>query len=212
MKVIGVGFGRTGTLSVKAALEELGFGPCYHMVTAVERPEHLRLWNAAHRGDRVDWDQVFAGFESTVDWPACDFRPELVERYPDAKVVLTVRDPERWYDSFADTLVPLWTEDSAVAATAPERYREYFRLVRGIATRTFGGRLEDKAHVVEVYRRHNDEVRAAVPADRLLVHEVKDGWEPLCRFLGVPVPTGREFPHLNDRASYHAMVERLLTG
>nr|BAJ05881.1 hypothetical protein [Streptomyces sp. SANK 60405] len=203
MKIIGAGFGRTGTLSVKAALETLGLGPCYHMLTAFEEPGHLRLWNAAGRGERVDWTEIFARYESTVDWPGCDHWETLAKEYPDAKILLTVRDPEGWYDSFLQTLAPLWSAES----DDPE-VREYLELVRRISARTFDGRLDDRAHAIAVFEDHIRRVRAAVPADRLLVYDVRQGWEPLCAFFGRPVPPDTDFPHLNDRARFQELLSR----
>ncbi|MEU5896793.1 MULTISPECIES: sulfotransferase family protein [unclassified Streptomyces] len=205
MKIIGAGFGRTGTLSVKAALETLGLGPCYHMMTMIEKPEHLRLWNAICRGERADWARIFAGYQSTVDWPACDHWERLAQEYPDAKVLLTVRDPARWYDSFRETLAPVWA-----AETDDPEFREYLTLVRHIAAHTFGGRLNDRAHAIAVFEEHSRKVRAAIPAERLLVHDVREGWAPLCEFFGRPVPTETEFPHLNDRATFHELLQERL--
>jgi Sulfotransferase domain len=107
VKVIGAGFGRTGTASLKAALEELGFGPCYHMMKVFEHPEHADFWEAVWRGEPVNWDKVLEGYEATVDWPACTFYGELMERHPEAKVLLSVRDPERWYESMRSTIYEL---------------------------------------------------------------------------------------------------------
>lgn len=104
MKVIGAGFGRTGTMSLKAALEELGYGPCYHMTDVFEHPEHIRMWEAATRGEPVDWDELFAGYQATVDWPGAAFYRELMEVFPDAKVLLSLRDPEKWYESTRNTI------------------------------------------------------------------------------------------------------------
>jgi len=210
MIVIGAGFGRTGTLSLKAALEELGLGPCYHMLTAFERPEDSRRWQAAYDGGAVDWDGLFEGFQATVDWPACDFWQELTSKYPDARVLLTVRDSERWYESFRETLAPLWSAENSPAAD--ERLREYLELVRRLGRETFGGRIDDKRHVISVFEEHNRAVREAVPEDRLLVYDVREGWKPLCDFLDVPVPREAEFPHLNDRAAFQAMVRSRLGG
>jgi hypothetical protein len=104
LEVIGAGFGRTGTMSLKVALEELGFGPCYHMREVFEHPEHIELWGAAIQGKPVDWEQIFGNYRATVDWPGCTFYNELLERNPDAKVILTVRDPQRWYESAYNTI------------------------------------------------------------------------------------------------------------
>ena len=211
MKVIGAGFGRTGTWSLKAALEKLGFGPCYHMTEVFAHPEHADLWVSAWRKEPVDWDKVLEGYEATMDWPACTFYEELMERNPEAKVLLSVRDPERWYESTRTTIYELsmLLDSSAIA-----------RLIFGLSSflvfggfaegrsslvndiiwqGTFDGRFEDKAYAIEVYERHNDEVKRRVPSERLLVYEVKEGWGPLCEFLGMPEPE-EPFPRLNDAA------------
>jgi hypothetical protein len=211
MKIIGAGFGRTGTLSTKAALEALGFGPCYHMLTAFENPGHLRQWDIARQGGKVDWPSIFQGFQSTLDWPACDFWDELAREYPEAKIILTIRDSESWHESFRETLVPLWGCGDA-SAPAPPELADYLTLVQRIALDTFGGRLDDRAHVISVFEKHNNSVRSAVSPDRLLVFNVRDGWRPLCEFLGVPVPTGAEFPRLNDRTSFQELARRRLAA
>ncbi|WP_018680501.1 sulfotransferase family protein [Actinokineospora enzanensis] len=210
MKVIGAGLGRTGTASVKAALERLGFGPCYHMFEVTEHPGHGQQWLAAFADEPVEWDGLLAGFESTVDWPGCSFWRELSARYPDAKILLTERDPESWYKSMSSTLLPVWkmAADPAKMAAIPG-YEWYGRLVSAIAQLSFGGRLDDRDHIIGRFEAHNAEVRAAVPADRLLAYTVGQGWEPLCEFLEVPVPD-EPFPHLNDTASFQSMVERLV--
>jgi hypothetical protein len=217
MKVIGAGLGRTGTLSLKVALERLGFGPCYHMLEVFEHPDHVGRWTAAARGEAVDWDALFTGYRATTDWPACSFWRDLAAAYPEARVLLSVRDPERWYDSMRSTIHAVFQRLLSVPGDAlpeggrpeggrPElaRYREMIDAVvwRG----TFGGRFEDRAHAIDVFRRHADEVRRALPAERLLVYELGQGWEPLCAFLEVPVPD-EPFPHLNDAASFQARVQ-----
>ncbi|GAA2997081.1 sulfotransferase family protein [Actinokineospora diospyrosa] len=211
MKVIGAGLGRTGTASVKAALEQLGLGPCYHMFEVTARPEHGEQWLAALAGDPVDWERLFTGFGSTMDWPGCSFWPELIKEYPDAKVVLTVRDPDGWYASMARTLLPVWRIAADPARAGVAGYEWYGRLVTAIAQHSFAGRTDDRDHMLAAFEAHNAAVRAGVPADRLLVYAVGQGWEPLCGFLGVPVPD-EPFPHLNDTASFQSMVERMLTA
>jgi hypothetical protein len=211
VKVIGAGFGRTGTWSLKAALEVLGFGPCYHMTEVFAHPGHADFWSSAWRGEPVDWEGVLGDYGATVDWPACTFYEDLMERYPEAKVLLSVRDPERWYESTRSTIYELnmLIDSSAIA-----------RLIFGLSSLlvfggfaggrssmvndliwqgTFDGRFEDEAYAIEVYERHNDEVKRRVPSGRLLVYEVQDGWGPLCEFLDVPEPEG-PFPRLNDAA------------
>ena len=196
MKVIGAGFGRTGTMSLKVALEKLGFGPCYHMTEVFAHPEHTSFWLSAWRGEPVDWEGVLGGYEAAVDWPACTFYEELLERHPEAKVLLSVRDPERWYESVRNTLYEL----SAVVPHHP-LYRVGYMLVSLIVFRgsgnanladeiiwqgTFDGRFEERTYATQVFERHNALVRQRVPADRLLVYEVKEGWGTLVR-----VPGGR---------------------
>ncbi|MEV6155647.1 sulfotransferase family protein [Nonomuraea sp. NPDC052129] len=213
MKVIGAGFGRTGTRSLKAALERLGYGPCYHMSTVIAEPYRVRQWLDVGEGRVRDWDEMFTGFRSAVDWPAASYWRELAEHYPDAKVILTVRDPSRWYDSVSETIfagalaerrpMPIrrriirWL----VARRAPD-FALYPRMARAtVMDRVFDGRVDDPAYVMEVFERHLAEVQAAIPAARLLVFDVREGWEPLCAFLGTPVPD-EPFPQANEREAF----------
>jgi Sulfotransferase domain len=211
MKVIGAGLGRTGTASLQSALEELGFGPCYHMYEVFANPGHADFWRAAWRGEPADWDGVLGSYEATVDWPACSFYAELLERNPDAKVLLSVRDPERWYESTRQTIYKIG-KISTGSPFSRLGFALLSRLVFGsfktgqgpmteeiIWQGTFDGRFEDKDHAIEVFNRHNQEVQRRVPQEQLLVYEVKEGWGPLCEFLGVEEPA-KPFPHLNDAA------------
>ena len=208
MKVIGAGFGRTGTMSQKAALEQLGFGPSFHMIDVARRPELLPGWQAAADDEDVDWKALLDGWASTVDWPACTFWQEIWAAFPDAKVLLSVRDPDAWYASCAKSI-----HASAQAAArgeleggSVEVSPEAMKMINGLIwDGTFKGRFDDKDFAIGVYQAHNELVQAKVPADRLLVYEVKEGWEPLCEFLDVPVPEG-PMPHLNDATSFRAMV------
>jgi hypothetical protein len=212
LKVIGAGFGRTGTLSLKAALEELGFGPCYHMTELFDKPDHIRFWDEAAdevaRGETVGWEEVFSGYEATVDWPACIFYEELMEAYPDAKVLLSVRDPERWYDSAESTIARMPNSGAfspqallfkATGLLVPSMRRAPSMAEKIISEGTFDGRFDDREHAVEIFERHNEEVKRRVPAEKLLVFEVREGWGPLCEFLGVEEPA-KPFPRLNDAA------------
>ena len=204
IRIIGAGFGRTGTLSLKAALEELGFSKCYHMQEVYANPRHVKTWMAASQGQSVDWDTLFEGYQATVDWPACAFYQELMRHYPDAQVLLSVRDLEQWYTSAALTIYK-------TARTFPVTWvrhfvpgiRPFIRMVDEIIWNgTFQGRFADKPRAIEVFRQHIAEVKRIVPPERLLVYEVTEGWEPLCRFLQVPVPSGKPFPHLNDSMGF----------
>ena len=202
LDLIGTGLGRTGTLSLKAALERIGYGPCYHMIEVLTAPERGRYWLEQTQSGRHDWDAIFHGYRATVDWPAAAFWRELVERYPDAKVLLSLRDADGWHDSVMNTIYPVMTQGPP--ERAPEILHDFHEMVyRLIFERTFEGRLPDRAHAKRVFEEHNQAVIDEVPASKLLVYQPGDGWEPLCRFLGVPVPD-EDFPHLNDTAWYRA--------
>jgi hypothetical protein len=207
LKVVGAGFGRTGTLSLKNALEMLGFGPCYHMMEVFPRPEHVRMWHRLAFEKSVDWDELFRGFQATVDWPSARWWREIAEHYPDAKVLLSLRDPEAWYKSMSETIYQPMKHTAPV--TAPELVRMQNEMVRkAILDETFDNRFEDKPHAIEVFKRHNQEVQDTIDAARLLVFDVREGWAPLCRFLEVPVPS-QSFPRLNDTASTQAMIKAM---
>src|SRR5262249_9194805 len=149
-------------------------------------PERARHWLERTSGGSHDWDAIFQGYRATVDWPAAAFWRELALRHPDAKVLLSLRDADRWYDSVMNTLHPLMAQGPP--ERAPGILREFHAMVYELVfERTFGGRLEDRAHAKRVFEAHNRAVIDAVPASRLLVYRAGDGWEPLCRFLGVPV-------------------------
>ncbi|MER6127762.1 sulfotransferase family protein [Streptomyces sp. NPDC001795] len=224
LEVIGAGLGRTGTYSLKEALTHLGYGPCHHMTSLGEDRRLRGGWEAVVRGEKVEWSALFEGYRSSVDWPACAFWRELTVAHPDARVILTVRDPDRWYASMRSTLyrsshpprlgvegLMMWLED---------RFDPDLRRRRRISREViwqgaFGGRFEDRDHAIETFQRHNAEVQAQVPDDRLLVFDVAAGWEPLCAFLGVPVPD-EPFPHLNQAVAFQEGLSRrrrrILTG
>ena len=193
LKVIGSGLGRTGTLSTKLALEQLGFGPCHHMVEVFMHPESVPLWIAAGEG-KADWDAIFGTYGSMVDHPGCTYWRELMEFYPDAKVLHTVRDPDKWFDS---TQATIFSPDSPAAHQMEGPLKTFFSQIFG----WYGGDMHDRAHMVATFRRHTEEVVATVPKDRLLVYEVGQGWEPLCDFLGVPVPDS-PYPRENTRQEF----------
>ena len=201
MRVIGSGFGRTGTLSLKRALEELGAGPCYHMEEVMKTPAHVGIWHEVALGRPVDWHALFAGYRSSVDFPASVVYRDLMNAFPDAKVVHTVRDADQWYESTLDTiyqgrtLIPGW-----VRRLVPFAGNWSEMVEQQVWVGLFDGRFEDRSYAIERYHAWTVEVIATVPADRLLVFEVADGWAPLCEFLGVLQPAG-PFPRVNDRAS-----------
>ncbi len=191
LEVIGAGLGRTGTFSLKFALERIGFDACYHMSEMFARARrNIPLWLDAAHGN-PDWDAIFDGYRSTCDYPACYFWRELADYYPDAKIILSVRDPDSWFDSVSSTIFS-------------KAHRETFAggPMQDLFDRTvyadFGDRIDDRAFMTDYFTRWNQSVIDEVPADRLLVHSARDGWEPLCEFLGVAVPDV-PYPRVNSR-------------
>lgn len=201
LEVIGAGFGRTGTHSLGLAFEKLGFGPCHNIREVTKNPSHVEIWNDAIDSKPTDWDFLFESYRSTVEWPAVAFLPQLIGHFPKAKVVLTLRDPESWYESAGETIF----EGLELSAYNPDPIKRessgMFR--RLILERTFGGRYREKEHAIEVYQHHNQHVVEIVPKQRLLQYDVKEGWEPLCEFLDRPVPE-EPFPWLNERTKFLA--------
>ena len=207
LKVVGAGFGRTGTLSLKIALERLGVGPCYHMAEVFPRPQHVAMWHRLAFEHQIDWDELFRGFHATVDWPSARWWREIAAHYPDARVLLSVRDPEAWYKSMSDTIYQPLKEPAP--DDAPEIVRLQSEMARkAILAETFDNRFEDKAHAIDVFNRHNQEVRDTIDPGRLLTFDVREGWAPLCRFLEVPIPD-EPFPRLNDTATTQAMIRTM---
>lgn len=205
MKVLGVGFGRTGTVSLKAALEQLGLGPCYHMQTVLDEPERVGHWTAAARG-HPDWDAVFAGFGSTVEWPGAAFWRQLVDHYPDAKVILSVRDPEAWSESARRTIFRRPTRSDRWLAAVRRRVQPgilpVHRMIGDVVVGgVFASRIHDPVHLAATLRAHHADVVRHVDPRRLLVYDVSHGWPPLCAFLGLPVPSV-PFPHANGRRAF----------
>lgn len=200
LQVIGAGFGRTGTMSLKLALEQLGFGPCHHMVE-VFRTDSAEVWARAAAGEAMDWEAVFAGYRAACDWPSCDYWEEMAAAFPEAKIILTLRDPEAWFRS---TQATIFGEANA-AMLRDEGPKQ--RMVRGIFARHFGGRNNDREALLAGYHAHVARVRARAPAGRLLEYEVSQGWGPLCAFLGVPVPAG-DFPSVNSTEEFRSKVGR----
>jgi len=197
LKVIGSGLGRTGTLSTKLALEQLGFGPTHHMVEVFMHPETVLLWAEAGNG-RPDWDAIFRGYGSMVDHPGCCYWRELAAYYPDAKVLHTVRDPDKWFDSTQATIFnpdqPAPPEGTPIRPFIDQLFRWY------------GGDMHDRGFMTDFFRRHTEAVIAGVPKERLLVFEVSQGWAPLCEFLGVPTPD-TPFPRENSTDQFKAHLD-----
>ena len=197
LKVIGAGVGRTGTHSLMLAINRLGLGPCHHMVEVFHNmPAQLPMWVAALNG-HIDWPEIYRGYESAVDWPTAGFFRELSAAYPSAKFVLTYRSPESWAQSFSETIYKLL----AGKDQAPPEMRPWIEMVIGVVAKTGFPAGLDVPGLVQAFTAHRDAVKAAVPADQLLIYQVKDGWGPLCAFLDVPVPAD-PFPRTNDRSEF----------
>lgn len=216
MRLIGAGLPRTGTLTQKVALEQLGLTPCYHWVNVIADLDQVELWDRAIDGEDI-WDEVFAGQQATVDWPGGYFYRRLIETYPEAKVLLSVRDGESWERSFRETI---WTMSHGstlmpllahARAEVDPRWKRYLELVDRMfwgPQGTFSKGHAEPRQLIEQMHAHNEEVQRVVPAERLLVWEVTDGWEPLCEFLELDVPDG-PLPHANDRDTF---LQRVIGG
>ena len=206
LKVIGTGFGRTGTHSLKLALEMLGVGPCYHMMEVIARPDHIAQWHALCDGRQSDFDGVLSGFPSAVDWPTTYFWRTLIAHNPDARVLHTERPAEEWYQSISQTIFPALQR--VLPADAPEPWpgarAHHAMIVRLILEGEFGGDLS-RENAIRVYQAHNEAVRNAVPREKLLVFNARDGWEPLCAFLGVAVPA-TSYPKTNSTDEFRVRV------
>lgn len=196
LKIIGAGFGRTGTLSMKTALEMLDVGPCHHMIEVFGKPDHIKLWQNAADGNSVDWESVFNGYNSAVDWPACYFWEALSELYPESKVILTLRDPNQWYDSAVATIF------RGMIGNLDAMKDPHGLLIRKlILENTFGSELANRDHAISIFNKHNQQVIDTIPPERLLVFEASQGWAPLCEFLAVPTPTA-DYPNTNSTEDF----------
>jgi hypothetical protein len=198
LQLVGAGLGRTGTLSLKAALERLLGGRCYHMVEVFGRPADIAVWQAAAEGSLPDWEVLFADFDATVDWPSAAFWEPIAAAFPDAPVLLSTRaDGEVWWRSASRTIFD-------TGAESPPDFEPQRRMWEAVATNRFTSDWNDQRAAIEAYDRHNAYVRATVERDRLVEWQPGDGWAPLCDALGVEVPD-EPFPHTNSTEDFRAM-------
>jgi hypothetical protein len=214
MLVIGAGLPRTATLTQKLALEQLGFAPCYHMVDILSDLGRVPRWREALFGD-ARWEELFSGYQATVDWPGAFFYQELMEAYPDARVLLSVRDGDAWEQSMGRTIWGVFYGDLLIRDLSNARARidpawaGYIELMKEMWAKSglFAGEEDGpgSGYMASAMQRYNEEVKAIVPPERLLVWSPTDGWGPLCEFLEVPVPA-TPFPHVNDSASFGGMI------
>ncbi len=216
MKLIGAGMPRTGTLTQKVALEMLGLGPCYHMVDVLADLDQAALWQRALDGEGP-WQEIFDGFNSTVDWPGGYFYRELMEVYPDAKVLLSVREPEAWEHSMRQTVWAVRHGESLIRllssaqAQVSPQWKVFLDMIDQLVWEgrgTFASGHDHPRQLIDTMNRHTEEVERAVAPERLLIWSVTDGWEPLCDFLEVPVPE-EPFPNVNDSTAF---LNRIIDG
>lgn len=204
LEIVGAGFGRTGTLSLKLALEALGVGPCHHMKEVVGNRAQIRLWTEAASG-KANFDRIFEGFTSAVDWPVAAFWQEVVVAYPQAKVILSSRSSESWYSSFSQTILKtILSRDKR-----PESARAWFEMLENVViNRSLRGRT-DRDGIIAAFEANEAAAKSIIPADRLLVFQAQDGWEPLCAFLGKAVPS-TPFPKTNPKEDFLKAVEKIV--
>lgn len=198
MKIIGTGFGRTGTMSLCAALSKIGFAPCYHVSEVFKNPSHIKLWQSAVDGELVDWQAFLGEYQSGLDYPIVAFYEDLMKVFPDAKVILTTRDADSWYESTIETIyydgaaIPTWLQNISP-------FKGLNKVIDSLAWEgIFHGRFEERDYAIKIYNEHVEKVKATVPPEKLLVYSVKEGWQPLCEFLNVAVPD-EPFPRTNHR-------------
>ena len=199
LQVIGSGFGRTGTMTTKQALETLGFGPCHHMVEIIQNPEQMNHWKAIAAGETVNWAEVYAGYRSQVDWPGAHVWEQSSSAFPDAKVIHNERPEDAWWNSFDGTIGKFFRVFRELEL--PPHIMDQFTVMHDWMIQGTFTDFTDRESAIAAYRANNQRVRETIPADRLLVFHVADGWEPLCEFLGVAAPD-EPFPHSHPKKEF----------
>lgn len=198
LKVVGAGVGRTGTHSLKVALEQLLGGKCHHMVEVFAHPDEVPVWTDAIDGKSIDWAALMQTYSAQVDWPGCSFWPELSATNPDALVLLSVRDPDTWFTSCTNTIF-------GGLRTMADGGDQWMAAMLRLLKDRFSDQIDDRDAMVAAYEKHNDVVRATVPKERLLEWNPSDGWDPICERLGVPVPS-EPFPVTNTTKEFREML------
>jgi len=203
LRVVGAGCGRTGTNSLKIALERLLGEPCYHMREIFVHPEHIPDWHAAARGDMPDWERLFDGYAAGVDWPVGAFWPEIAARYPDSLILLSTRDADSWWESAHSTILP--NVHGGMPPGGPPFAADWHAMVVDMMQSRFTLELDDAEASKAAFERHNARVLESAPRERLVVWEARDGWEPLCRALELPIPD-EPFPKTNTKEEFQARL------
>lgn len=220
LKIIGTGLGRTGTYSLKLALEHLGFGNCYHMTELFQKPEGVKFFRQAEKGFEVNWDDLFGNYVSAVDYPVARYFRQITDYYKDAKVIHTYRDPHKWYESASRTIfmanrLPFKRLIKfAVHFPVKKEVRKRFPVLmynRNLMKLEFGKDLTDRKYIIQKFERHTENVVKHFSSERLLLFNAAEGWEPLCRFLGVKIPS-ENFPYSNTFSEFMDKVEIIGTG
>ncbi len=202
LQVIGTGFGRTGTDSMREALNILGFGPCHHMRALLDDEAHKMQWRSRAVSGTPSWDELFNGFASCIDWPSAHYWPEIITAYPDAKVILTWRTPDSWWNSFSKTILPVVQASTETEESAPGSQ---------LISRVFGWQPLTREHCIAVYEANVARVMADVEPGRLLIHRLGDGWAPLCAHLGVDIPD-EAYPRSNNTKSFQETMASKIQG
>ena len=220
IKIAGTGLGRTGTYSLKLALEHLGFGKCYHMTELFQYPEGVRHFRLAERGDKINWENIFSEYNSTVDYPGARYFEQITKHYPEAKVIHTYRNSDEWYESAVRTILAArnlkFGQYVKFAALFPfssniQKRLNAFLFSRKLIALEFGKDYSDKKKITGKYEKHTENVIKKINPNRLLIYNVSEGWEPLCRFLNVPVPE-KEFPVTNTQEEFYRKIEIIGKG
>lgn len=220
IKIAGTGLGRTGTYSLKLALEHLGFGKCYHMTELFQYPEGVSHFRQAERGDQINWENIFSNYNSTVDYQGARYFEQITDHYPDAKVIHTYRNPDEWFESAVKTILAArnlnFRQYVKFASLFPfypniRKRLNAFLYSRKLIALEFGKDYSDKKKIIRKYEQHTENVIKKINPDRLLIYNVSEGWKPLCRFLNVPVPKN-DFPYTNTQDEFFKKIEIIGRG
>jgi hypothetical protein len=203
LTIIGAGMGRTGTASLKVALETLNIGRCYHMTEVLKNPEYIQYWIDAAEG-RGDWDKIYRGYSATVDNPGCNYWKELIAHYPEAKVILTTRDADTWFESTNETI-------HSVEFARFMRNSPFGEMIQKTMWDRMENRMQDREFMIQFFNKRSAEIIGSIPAERLLVYQIGDGWHPLCEFLDVPVPK-MDFPRINSRNETKELLASMMAA